>query len=302
MPRHSKNNTASGVFTYAERQMTEYGTRHKRMGLNTKRKFDSCYLCLQTARTPMLCRQGHISCRECVLANIIEQKQAIERAQRAYEEQKEKEQSESTRARQKMEEEEVRTWGRRQVGLEVVARDESAKSVDNVEEKDVRLLEYEDGKRGEVFALRRTHEHAPEPRKAEPKVASFWVPSQTPSATHPIRPPSSQSPQCTASHSHPLKLSHLTRVIFKTDSLGSKLCPSCDRPFHNGTQIDVLRSCGHTTCHSCTRTFVLTSKACFVCQEKVSKKDVLRVDSEGTAFAAAGGQMVASQYTSALQA
>ncbi|KAJ2499907.1 hypothetical protein GGH96_003165 [Coemansia sp. RSA 1972] len=231
----------------------------------------------------------------------------MERAQRVYAEQKEQEQKESEKARQKMEEEEVRVWEKRQVGLSVVAGGEEStnkESRDAKVDKEVRMLEYEgDGRRGEVFALRRTQaESIPEPKAAGPKVASFWVPSQTPSASHPIRPPPSSSPQCTASHSHPLKLSHLTPVHFKTDTNGTKICPSCDRPFHNGTHIDALRSCGHTTCHSCTRTFVLPAKACFVCQEKVTKKDVIRVDSEGTAFAAAGGQMVASQYTSALQA
>ncbi|KAJ2478800.1 hypothetical protein IWW56_003489 [Coemansia sp. RSA 2131] len=302
MPRHSKNNTASGVFTYAERQMTEYGTRHKRMGRDTKRKFDSCYLCLQTARTPMICRSGHISCRECVLANILEQKHAAERAQRAYAEQVEKERVEKERVGREREKEEVREWGRRQVGLGV-GGEESKESVDAKVDKEVRMLEYEgDGERGEVFALRRTHDEPKEQPKEQPKVASFWVPSQTPSAAHPIRPPPSHSPQCSASHSHPLKLSHLTQVHFKTDTSGTKICPSCDRTLHNGTHIDVLRTCGHTTCHSCTRTFVLTSKACFVCQERVASKHVIRVDSEGTAFAAAGGQMVASRYGSALQA
>ncbi|KAJ1951011.1 hypothetical protein EC988_004179, partial [Linderina pennispora] len=91
MVRHSKNNTASGVFTYAERQMVDYGTKTKRLGSDSKRKFDACYLCLSTARTPMLCPLGHISCKECVLASILEQKQAIKRAQKEHDEHQSKE-------------------------------------------------------------------------------------------------------------------------------------------------------------------------------------------------------------------
>ncbi|KAJ1837317.1 hypothetical protein LPJ70_005901, partial [Coemansia sp. RSA 2708] len=80
MAKHSKSNNSSGVFTHAERKMTNYGTKTRRLGRESKRKFDACHLCLQPARTPMLCGQGHISCRECVMANILEQKHEIERA------------------------------------------------------------------------------------------------------------------------------------------------------------------------------------------------------------------------------
>lgn len=57
------------------------------------RDYDACYLCLQTARDPVCCPEGHLSCRECVLENIVAQKQEIERLakmgelQRKHEEQ-----------------------------------------------------------------------------------------------------------------------------------------------------------------------------------------------------------------------
>ena len=58
MTRHSKNNTARGYFTYAEKQMLEYGTQRQRVGRDSLRRFDACHLCLQTAVDPMSWYEG----------------------------------------------------------------------------------------------------------------------------------------------------------------------------------------------------------------------------------------------------
>ncbi|KAF9974325.1 hypothetical protein BGZ73_002281 [Actinomortierella ambigua] len=81
MSRHSKNNTARGHFTYAERQMLDYGTKKQRLGRDSMRDFDACYLCLQKARNPVCCTQGHISCKECIYENILAQRAEIQRQQ-----------------------------------------------------------------------------------------------------------------------------------------------------------------------------------------------------------------------------
>lgn len=43
------------------------------------RDFDACFLCLQTARDPVCCLEGHLSCKECIYENILAQKLEIER-------------------------------------------------------------------------------------------------------------------------------------------------------------------------------------------------------------------------------
>lgn len=43
------------------------------------RDFDACFLCLQTARDPVCCVEGHLSCKECIYENILSQKLEIER-------------------------------------------------------------------------------------------------------------------------------------------------------------------------------------------------------------------------------
>jgi len=43
------------------------------------RDFDACFLCLQAARDPVCCLEGHLSCKECIYENILAQKLEIER-------------------------------------------------------------------------------------------------------------------------------------------------------------------------------------------------------------------------------
>src|ERR1700737_725108 len=84
MTKHSKNNTASSIFSYAEYKKLEYGTKkvrisaiqngiylslnlgQKRLGNESMRRFDSCALCLNRAREPLACDEGHLFCKECV--------------------------------------------------------------------------------------------------------------------------------------------------------------------------------------------------------------------------------------------
>lgn len=79
MSRHSKNNTAHSVFTYAEKKMLskEYGTNKTRIGQDSQRIFEQCYLCLQRVIEPMICEMGHIFCKNCILENLLTQKKEI---------------------------------------------------------------------------------------------------------------------------------------------------------------------------------------------------------------------------------
>ena len=91
MTRHSKNNTALGVFTYAEKQKLKgvYGTLNSRMGRDSQKPFDHCSLCLAQARTPLVCSGGHLFCKECIYNSIVQQRKEIELETKALEAHKE---------------------------------------------------------------------------------------------------------------------------------------------------------------------------------------------------------------------
>jgi nitric oxide synthase-interacting protein len=89
MTKHSKNNTASSIFSYAEYKKLEYGTKRvhqshlithiltdfypqQRLGNESMRQFDACALCLNRAREPVACTQGHLFCKECVYTDLRE--------------------------------------------------------------------------------------------------------------------------------------------------------------------------------------------------------------------------------------
>lgn len=54
MSRHSKNNTASPVFSYYERQqLKDYGTQKHRLGKESLKALDTCFLCLHKLVEPL---------------------------------------------------------------------------------------------------------------------------------------------------------------------------------------------------------------------------------------------------------
>lgn len=86
MTKHSKNNTASSIFSYAEYKKLDYGTKkvcrisiyrniavisyQQRLGNESMRRFDACALCLNRAREPLACYEGHLFCKECVYTDL----------------------------------------------------------------------------------------------------------------------------------------------------------------------------------------------------------------------------------------
>lgn len=70
MTKHSKNNTASSVFSYAEYKKLDYGTKRQRLGNESMRPFNACSLCLERARIPLACSEGHLFCTECVFTDL----------------------------------------------------------------------------------------------------------------------------------------------------------------------------------------------------------------------------------------
>ena len=83
MARHSKNACSSAIYSNRERSLLFQTTSSNSAQPGTKQRatdnsveFDTCYLCLSTpAHEPtVVCDHGHVSCKECAVLYILNQK------------------------------------------------------------------------------------------------------------------------------------------------------------------------------------------------------------------------------------
>eukprot|EP00919_Chromeraceae_sp_WS-2016_P004947 GHVR01011712.1.p1 GENE.GHVR01011712.1~~GHVR01011712.1.p1 ORF type:complete len:205 (-),score=71.71 GHVR01011712.1:615-1229(-) len=86
--RHSKNNCAGAVFTFHEREnMENRGSVKERLGAESMRSFECCWLCLKTAQRPCVTPAGYIYCRQCILLCFKKQKEQYDAKHDAWQRQ-----------------------------------------------------------------------------------------------------------------------------------------------------------------------------------------------------------------------
>jgi nitric oxide synthase-interacting protein len=117
------------------------------------KRFDSCTLCLQQAREPVACEQGHIcepwppflpptikltecrpDCKECIYSDLLSQKKDIKRFKTKLEELAREEEAEKARAAQAARERVLRDFERGQLGL-ASRKDQRTSGADKEKEK-----------------------------------------------------------------------------------------------------------------------------------------------------------------------
>ncbi|KAI8055464.1 hypothetical protein BDF22DRAFT_742051 [Syncephalis plumigaleata] len=323
MTRHSKNNTASSVFTYAEREMLKYGTQRKRLGRDSMRDYDACFLCLHTVRDPLCCPQGHLGCKECFYENILAQKREIARNIKLAEEQQKAEQASSNgaQAQQALIKEFEGAQMSTNKSTPASSNGESPFSREETSERKVFRMTAEDITARQEMERQRTIEQMDKvtAEKNKAKLPSFWIPHLTPEVKTNSVDTSKTQPTCTGSSPpHPIGIKKLIPVKFTylTDKQErnpddddnvttaeerrqSAVCPSCSKSLTNSMKLILSKQCGHVLCSGCVDKFVKPSKQCFVCEKKCKDKDMVTLKSEGTGFAAGGGKVQVTKYETA---
>ncbi|KAB5589090.1 Nitric oxide synthase-interacting protein [Ceratobasidium theobromae] len=207
MTKHSRNNTANSVFSYAEyKKLSDYGTKKQRLGIDSMKRFDACTLCLQQAREPVACQEGHLYCKECIYTDLLSQKKDIKRFKAKLEELAREEEAEKARAAQAARERVLRDFERGQLGLASRRHGEVAttsnKEKDKEKDKDsagnneaprgVKRpastafefdLEHAEelARRAEIAALKQLELEQKEARKSK-LPSAYWLASETPTA------------------------------------------------------------------------------------------------------------------------
>ncbi|KAL8950001.1 MAG: hypothetical protein Q9222_003944, partial [Ikaeria aurantiellina] len=118
---HSKRNTSLAFFTSHERSQlkTHWGTQSTRLSRDSFLPFASCILCLQPSRSPVACSaEGDVFCRECVVSNLLAQKQEIKRLEKDEARRRRDELDEEEGKREEEKERSVREFERVMMGLE----------------------------------------------------------------------------------------------------------------------------------------------------------------------------------------
>ncbi|KAI8852256.1 hypothetical protein BC829DRAFT_360647 [Chytridium lagenaria] len=280
MSRHSKNNTALAFFTNAERQKLNYGTQKQRLGRDSMRNFDACFLCIQTAIDPLCCPKGHLACKECFYENLLSQKKEIARQQKLAETQKQAIEDELRKREETAKEAELRDFEKTQTKFLPT----SGKTASSLTKRD------------------------------KPKLPSFWVvsnlflmiaPSLTPDAVPTIVEEPKKTLMCTACDPpHSItSLKKLQKVVFSLPSSKSEeqkgsvsvMCPSCMKTMNNGSKMIVTKGCGHVVCKGCYTQFVKMTGKCYVCEEKFKDSETIQLFVEGTGFVGSGAQVEAKR-------
>ncbi|OBZ76639.1 Nitric oxide synthase-interacting protein [Grifola frondosa] len=326
MTKHSKNNTASSIFSYAEYKKLDYGTKRQRLGHESMRRFDACALCLQRAREPVACQKGHLFCKECVYTDLVTQLGDIKRQKVRLEALEREAKEEKERAQEAARERVLLEFERGQLGLSSSASTATTSGAESKEARGTkRKFDFDSStvdvlaREAEEAALREIEREQAESLKH--KLPDFWLPSLTPTYTS-SGPPTSLShvklqTTCRGGNPpHPLTRKNLIPVNFfmdvsssvvptrsldstpatdagqepksKREDDSNPICPSCKKELSNNTLMNVFKPCGHVACKTCTDTLVKPAKQCIVCDVKLGDKDIIELTREGTGYAAGG--------------
>ncbi|KAL1748155.1 hypothetical protein HDZ31DRAFT_30142 [Schizophyllum fasciatum] len=300
MTKHSKN-TASSVFSYAEYKKAgkEYGSRRQRLGNESMRRFDACALCLNAARDPVACAEGHLFCKECAYTDLLTQKRDIKRQKDRLDALKKDADEERARARAAARARVLADFERGTLGLAAPAQSNTSAASEPRGVK--RKFEFDTdavarlAREAEEAALRQIEREQADALKS--KLPDFWLPSLTPTYASAGPPRSLQDVKlqttCRGGEpAHALARKHLSPVDFSTfsspDGAREKMCPACKKGLSTSTRIFHMRPCAHVVCKTCTDALVRPAQQCVVCDTPLGAEDVVELRREGTGFAGGG--------------
>ncbi|RSH89302.1 hypothetical protein EHS25_002414 [Saitozyma podzolica] len=249
---HAKNNTTQSTLTYYERSLLRKDGQARRIGGDSMKPLDSCYLCLSTVNDPVSCGKGHIYCRECAISNLITQKAGIETQRREMErwEANEAHQREEARARAR---ERVVLDFEKAMGLGSVTGRRTLEDV-KAQARAGEGFKLDQGTmdkaatEAEAKAMAVIEAEQAEARKS--KLAAFWLPSLAPEAKlGPLKDIKLQT-LCHAGgeQPHPFSRKTLLPVILTyppssgPSSSSKPVCPSCHKELSNATSSFLLSS------------------------------------------------------------
>lgn len=319
MGRHSKQSSTREFFTSGERARASgsYGTRVQRLGADSQRRFGDCSLCLAVAIDPVASPSGSVYCRECILKNLLAQKQALVEQKKDYEEHLAQVAADAEGAEAAKRVAALRDFERSELSVTSAMTGAIGAAALLAEQRHVAELRAEVSKRID-------NRDSSEKRSAL-EHASFWAPASTPgAAADVVRAPDPH--QRDPISGDILRVKDLVAIKFTLarpaatddDDTGLAVAEGVDSSTARGSDMGkymckacmkaivfqkayLFKPCGHVLCDKCVAAFVIPSKHCFVCSAPVTKADVIKLQQGGSSFAShEGTQSSATKYAPTL--
>ncbi|KAK8754371.1 hypothetical protein OTU49_015892 [Cherax quadricarinatus] len=291
MTRHSKNCTASSVYSYNEKKKdakaSGYGSLKLRYGKDGVKDFDCCSLSLHPCRNPVVTPDGHLFDKEAILEYIISKKNEIRRKIKEYEKQCKKEQSE----------------------LEEIGEAENRSRVEKFLQTEMAVSSASQGPGTSSGSGGSSVSNMVAGR--DKKLPSFWIPSLTPGNKESKLQKPEKTIYCPIS-GKPLRAKDLIDVKFtlavdpdEKGSLDGKRerykCPVTGDILRNNVPCVVLRPTGDVVTKECAETLIKKDMIHPLTGVKLNDKDIIPLQRGGTGFASANDQLMSKKARPVLQ-
>ena len=292
MSRHSRNNTANSVFTYAEKKMLDkdYGVKKARIGQDSQRNFEQCHLCLNDVQDPVACLQGHNFCRECIMGNMLDQKKSLEAARKVFEEEKNKQELKEFLQKRRADEKETADFERDTLELGSLAKVKAHQKEFLIKSK-FTDADYEELQRQQIVAQiqdKKTLGFDNHEMKRDLIQSSFWLAESNKDRLEALdktrKPLEDRRPRqamvCPGDNQHAIKLKDFFPLKFEA---GRFVCFASKKQL-KFQQMVAVRTCGHVYVRDAFKKCVGEALAC-LCGKQFLEGDLVDIVPANSAFA-----------------
>jgi len=270
MARHSKNNTASSIFTYGEKQkLKEYGTLKQRIGQDSQRKFEMCHLCLHKVENPRCCEQGHIFCNDCIVEYLVNEKKRLKKINEEYEDKCKLIESKKGEEVQRNKEKFIENY-------------ERIENITNLKKKPKEVVESNED--DEIIKkIKNSQLNSLMSEKSELIKENFWIPETNIKPKDILGERPSDKLLCPAVRTHTINYKKTYKAIFCEDTEKNFVCFSCKKEMKY-QKVQMGKKCGHVFCKMCMEKLCLKENKCMVCNSQIRKEDLISITEGYTSF------------------